>query len=102
MALRSIPATCRGRLCKALGKLTVYDRTPSEAIVARASGHEIVLTNKAPLRADVLAQLPSLAYVGVLATGYDMVDIVTAKQRGVVVTNVPTYCIAPLYRVRRR
>lgn len=76
---------------EAVGEVTVYDRTPSDAIIHRASGCRFILTNKTPIRGATLAQLPSLAYIGVLATGYDVVDARTARERGVVVTNVPSY-----------
>ncbi|MCH1919132.1 D-2-hydroxyacid dehydrogenase [Shewanella sp. A3A] len=74
-----------------LGELTVYDRTSAADTVARAQDAEIVLTNKTLLGADVLAQLPKLRYVGVLATGYNVVDLAAAKARDIVVTNVPGY-----------
>ena len=73
------------------GTLTVYDRTLPADIVARAAGAEIVLTNKVVLSREVIAQLPQLRYVGVLATGYNVVDIAAARERGIVVTNVPAY-----------
>jgi glycerate dehydrogenase len=74
-----------------LGDVTVYDRTPPELIVERARHSEIVLTNKTPLHKETLAQLSKLRYVGVLATGYDVVDVKEAAKRGIVVTNVPSY-----------
>lgn len=74
-----------------IGAVTVHDRTPLEATLARAGGAQIVLTNKAPLRAETIGQLPGLRYIGVLATGYNVVDVAAAKARGVVVTNVPGY-----------
>jgi glycerate dehydrogenase len=74
-----------------LGDLVVHDRTPVNQIVARAQGAPIVLTNKAPLPAATLEQLPELRYIGVAATGYNVVDIAAAKQRGIPVTNIPTY-----------
>lgn len=74
-----------------LGKLTVYDRTAVNQIVERAAGADIVLTNKTPLSAATLDQLPQLRYIGVLATGYNIVDIEAAKERGIVVTNIPSY-----------
>ncbi|MBM7564556.1 D-2-hydroxyacid dehydrogenase [Paenibacillus sacheonensis] len=74
-----------------LGELTVYDRTPQEEIIGRARGAEIVLTNKTPLTAATIAELPELLYVGVLATGYNIVDIEAAAKRGIIVTNVPDY-----------
>ena len=74
-----------------LVEVEVYPRTPPEEIVARSSGAEIVLTNKTPLREASLRRLPRLGYIGVLATGYDVVDVAAARELGVVVTNVPTY-----------
>jgi glycerate dehydrogenase len=74
-----------------LGECVVYDRTPTEAIVSRAAGATAVLTNKTPLRAATLEQLPGLRYIGVLATGYDVVDVEAARKHNVAVTNVPTY-----------
>jgi glycerate dehydrogenase len=76
---------------QALGRVTIHERTPEEQIVSRAADAEIVLTNKTPLRAETLAQLPKLRYIGVLATGYDVVDIEAASRQGIVVTNVPEY-----------
>ncbi len=73
------------------GILHVYDRTPTQLILERASGADIIFTNKTPLTADSLDQLPQLRYVGVLATGYDVVDIETARTNNIVVTNVPAY-----------
>src|SRR5512146_712884 len=75
----------------ALGELTVYDRTPAELIVERARGAEIVLTNKTPLTAVTLEQLPRLRFIAELATGYDNIDVVTAGRRGIPVANVPEY-----------
>ena len=74
-----------------LGTLTVYDRTAPEQTVERAKDAEIVLTNKVVISKEVIAQLPLLKYVGVLATGYNVVDIEAARERGIVVTNVPAY-----------
>lgn len=74
-----------------LGRLVVYDRTPAEQIVERAYEAEILITNKTPLTADTLARLPRLAYIGVLATGYNVVDTEAARQRGIPVTNIPDY-----------
>ena len=76
---------------EALGDVTVYDRTKPEDTVARAADAEVVLTNKVLITKDVMAQLPRLKYVGVLATGYNVVDIEAAHQRGIIVTNVPAY-----------
>lgn len=75
----------------ALGEVIIYDRTPSEKIVERADGAEIVLTNKTPLGASEISQLSSLKYIGVLATGYNIVDIEATKNQGIIVSNVPAY-----------
>ncbi|WP_213581898.1 D-2-hydroxyacid dehydrogenase [Paenibacillus sp. J2TS4] len=74
-----------------LGQVTIYDRTAPEQIVDRAQEADLVLTNKTPLRSATLAVLPKLKYIGVLATGYDVIDVEAASERGVVVTNVPDY-----------
>ena len=80
----------------------VHDRTPEDQIVARAAGADAVMTNKTPLSAATLAQLPQLRYIGVLATGYNIVDTAAAKERGIVVTNIPTYGTASVAPVRHR
>ena len=74
-----------------LGTLTVYDRTRPEETVARAAEADIVLTNKVIINREMMAQLPQLKYIGVLATGYNVVDIEAAHERGIIVTNVPAY-----------
>ena len=74
-----------------LGKLTLHERTPSGQIITRARGHDAALTNKVPLTAETFDELPELKYVGVLATGYNIVDVQGAAARNIVVTNVPTY-----------
>ena len=74
-----------------LGEVTVYDRTKASETVARAAGSDIVLTNKVVINKDIMAQLPQLKYIGVLATGYNVVDIDAAHERGIIVTNVPAY-----------
>ena len=74
-----------------LGEVTVYDRTKPSETVARAANSDIVLTNKVVINKDVMAQLPQLKYIGVLATGYNVVDIAAAHERGIIVTNVPAY-----------
>lgn len=74
-----------------LGDLVVYDRTPEPEIVDRCRGTSAVLTNKTPLSRETLERLPDLRYIGVLATGYNIVDVDAARERGIVVTNVPEY-----------
>ena len=78
----------------ALGDCTIHDRTPPDQTLVRASGHEIVLSNKVALSATQLEQLPGLRYIGVLATGTDAINLQMAEERGVVVTNVPNYSTA--------
>lgn len=74
-----------------MGKLTVYDRTRPEETIERAKDADIVLTNKVCLRRAEIEQLPKLKYIGVLATGYNVVDIEAAHELGIIVTNVPAY-----------
>lgn len=74
-----------------MGALTVYDRTTPSETVARAADADIVLTNKVVLGRKEMEQLPHLKYIGVLATGYNVVDVACAHERGIVVTNVPAY-----------
>lgn len=76
---------------KALGECTVYDRTSAGEVVSRSQGAEVILTNKTEISAEVIAALPELKYIGVMATGYNVVDIAAAKERGIVVTNTPAY-----------
>lgn len=76
---------------KALGELTVYDRTAPEEVVARLQGAEAVYTNKTPITAADLDAVPSVRFIGVLATGYNIVDVDAARTRGIPVCNVPTY-----------
>ena len=76
---------------KSLGECIVYDRTAPSEVTERAAGADILLTNKVVLNADTIASLPHLKYIGVLATGYNVVDIAAAKERGIVVTNIPAY-----------
>ncbi len=74
-----------------LGEVIVYDRTHPDDTVERCRGAVAVLTNKVVLSADVIAQLPELKYIGVLATGYNVLDLEAARQHGIVVTNIPAY-----------
>lgn len=75
----------------AFGEVTVYDRTPAAEVIARIGDAEIVYTNKTVLSADVLAACPNIKFIGVLATGYNVVDVAAAKAQGIPVCNVPTY-----------
>ena len=79
---------------ESLGELTVYDRTLPSELMERAAGAEVLVTNKTLITAENMAALPELKYIGVLATGYNVVDIDAAKARGIVVTNIPAYSTA--------
>ncbi|MBW8351852.1 D-2-hydroxyacid dehydrogenase [Bacillus sp. IITD106] len=74
-----------------IGNVVVYDRTNADEIVARAVDAQIVLTNKTPMTRATISKLPNLQYIGVLATGFNIIDTEAAKERGIIVTNVPTY-----------
>jgi len=74
-----------------LGDVTVYDRTPSDLIEQRIADADIVITNKTPLTGETIKNAEKMQYIGVLATGYNVVDVMAAKEKGVVVTNIPTY-----------
>ena len=76
---------------KELGEVTVYERTRREEIAGRAADADIVLTNKVVMDREMMALLPRLKYIGVLATGFNVVDIEAARERDIIVTNVPAY-----------
>lgn len=76
---------------KDLGQLEIYDRTTPDEIVARCIEADCILTNKVVIDKNIINQLPNLKYIGVLATGYNVVDIPAALERGIVVTNIPAY-----------
>jgi len=73
------------------GDLTVYDRTPEDRISERIKDTEIIFTNKTPITRKTLKEATSLKYIGVLATGYNVVDVDAAKELGIIVANIPTY-----------
>ena len=75
----------------ALGDLTGYDYTAPQDVIPRIGDASVILTNKTVISAEVMAACPAVRYIGVLATGYNVVDIAEAKKRGIVVTNVPAY-----------
>ena len=79
---------------EALGELKIYDRTSPSELLERSEGAEVLVTNKTLITANDMALLPELKYIGVLATGYNVVDIDEAKARGIVVTNIPAYSTA--------
>lgn len=74
-----------------LGDVVIYDRSSEAEILERAKGAEIVLTNKVAIPGPIIEALPELKYIGVMATGYNMIDMDAAKKRNIVVTNVPGY-----------
>lgn len=76
---------------EALGDLAVYDRTSPSELMERSAGAEVLITNKTVITAEHMKALPQLKYIGVLATGYNVVDIDAAKAQGIVVTNIPAY-----------
>lgn len=76
---------------KSLGELVIYDRTAPGELLERAENADVLLTNKVIISAESMAVLPQLKYIGVLATGYNVVDIKAAKERGIIVTNIPAY-----------
>ena len=76
---------------KVLGDVTIHDRTPADKVVERAAGAEIVFTNKTPINEEAISQLGSLKFIGVLATGYNIVNTEAAKEKGIIVSNVPGY-----------
>ncbi len=74
-----------------LGRCEIYDRTAPDEVVSRCASAEIVLTNKVKLDGESISSVPALKYIGVMATGYNVVDVAAARERKVIVTNVPTY-----------
>ena len=79
---------------KMFGNVTIYDRTPNEKILERSVGADILVTNKTPLMAETIEQLPDLKFISVLATGYNMVDLQVTAARGIPISNVPAYSTA--------
>lgn len=85
------PGDLKWDALSALGELTVHDRTPAGETAGRIAGAEAVFTNKTALTSELLRGAKSLRYIGVLATGYNIVDVAAARDCGVTVTNIPTY-----------
>lgn len=79
---------------KKLGDLTVYDRTAPSETIERSAGSEILITNKTIINRGIIEKLPDLRYIGVLATGYNVVDTKAAREKGITVTNIPSYSTA--------
>ncbi|HEY9159047.1 D-2-hydroxyacid dehydrogenase [Candidatus Binatus sp.] len=88
------PGDLSWKALSAIGELQVFDHSADDQIIARAHEAEIVLTNKTRLSAQILRQLKSTRYIGVLATGYDVVDVQAARELKISVTNIPTYATA--------
>ena len=76
---------------KSFGEVEIDDRTSRDEVIARAKDADMVLTNKVVLKGKTLAQLPQLKYIGILATGYNIIDVEETRTRGIVVANVPAY-----------
>jgi glycerate dehydrogenase len=93
------PGDLSWRALGELGELAVHDRTDAERTIERLAGAEIALTNKVVISAAVMAAAPALRYIGVLATGYNVVDIDAARARGILVTNVPAYGTASVVQI---
>ena len=84
---------------KKYGELTVYDRTPAEEVVNRIGNAEVVFTNKTPITKETMDACPDFKFISVLATGYNVIDVNYAKEKGIVVSNIPTYgtdCVGPV------
>lgn len=84
---------------KKFGEVVIFDRTPADKVAERGEGASVLITNKTPIGEDVFNQLTELKYIGVTATGYNIVNTAAAKTRGVVVTNVPGYGTASVVQL---
>ena len=84
---------------KNLGEVVIYDRTPPDKILERSMEADVLLSNKTPVAETVINQLPNLKYIGVLATGYNVIDVEAAKKKGVVISNVPGYGTASVVQL---
>ena len=76
---------------EALGDLAVYDRTPADKVIERIADAQAVYTNKTPITAQTLEACTDIKFIGVLETGYNVVDVNAAKKKGIIVSNIPTY-----------
>ena len=90
-AFTSNPGDLSWDTIEEMGELTVYERTTPEEVLERCTGSEVIFTNKVILNSETIEQLPELKYIGVLATGTNVVDLNFAKERGICVTNIPGY-----------
>lgn len=109
-AYTSNPGDLSWEAFQSCGELVVYDRTLPHEVLSRAADCEAIITNKVVLSAELMAHLPKLRYIGILATGYNVVDVEEAHRRGIVVCNVPAYstdsvaqlCFAHLLNITHR
>lgn len=85
------PGDVSWNFLKKYGEVTIYDRTPDDLIVERIGQSQMVFLNKVVITEKIFEQCPSLKYIGVLATGYNVVDVIAAKKHNVIVTNIPSY-----------
>jgi glycerate dehydrogenase len=85
------PGDLSWEMLQQLGSCRIFDRTPAKEILFRIGDAEIVLTNKVIIDRSIIKQAPGLKYIGVLATGYNVVDIIAASEKGITVTNIPAY-----------
>lgn len=90
-AYTSNPGDLSWKKFEKLGTLTVYDYTPADKIIERCKYADVIIDNKVIIGRDIIEQLPKLKYIGLLSTGFNVIDIQAAKERGIVVSNVPTY-----------
>lgn len=90
-AYTSNPGDLSWEKFEALGNLTVYDYTPADKVIERCKDAEIIIDNKVFITREIIEQLPKLKYIGLLSTGFNVIDIAAAKERGIPVCNVPTY-----------
>ncbi len=84
---------------KNLGNCKIYDRTNKDQIVKRGSDADILITNKVILDREIISQLPRLKYISIIATGYNVVDLQAAKERDIIVTNIPNYCTSSVVQM---
>jgi glycerate dehydrogenase len=88
------PGDLSWNMFEQFGDLTVYDRTSASEVLQRTTDADVLFTNKTILNREIISQLEHVKYIGVLATGYNVVDVAAAKEKGIVVTNVPGYSTA--------
>ena len=85
---------------QSLGECIIYDRTPKDKTFERAQNASVILTNKVVITREMIENLPDLKYIGVLATGYNVVDVEAATEYGIIVTNIPAYSTESVAQMR--